>query len=385
MFVEPSGQATALVELVRRWCVCSGGAEPADLLTKEKLSELSRQIGVTRVASTTLLDRIGVPTGYAVRPAALHPAAIYSSGKGATRFEADVTAVFESYERWAAEESLYSFVATLSQLVRWADTLDFHYIVPDEFDEEREHRWSLGKDISDDRVLAMPSEWVEFPPSGRFGYRCSTTGLAAHTNLDQAILSGALECLERHHTAGLAIEELRRIDGRRYGQLARSLLERFTANDIEIHCFLLAQAAAYSVVYCFGFDQALRFPQVHCSGFAAGIDMQHALVSALLEVAQGRAAFASGLRDDVARSVRPKQTHACHDAMQLSWLESLRAVSTLAVPQPTLRSGHRTLSKELAIELKAAAGVETIGCFPLRQVLEYPAVRIVIPELNDCD
>ncbi|MCA9233111.1 MAG: YcaO-like family protein [Planctomycetales bacterium] len=373
------------VELARRWRVCTKGREPLAPLTGGRLSDLARRIGVTRVASTTLLDRIGVPTGYAVRPAALHPAAIYSSGKGTTRFEADVTAVFESYERWAAEESLYSFVATLPQLARWAKTLDFQYIVPDEFDEIREHRWSLGKDIAGDRVLAMPSEWVEFPPSASFAYRCSTTGLAAHADLGQAILSGVLECLERHHTAGLAVEGLSRIDGRGFGQLARSLLERFTANDIEAHCFSLAETAAYCVVYCYGFDHALRFPQMHCSGFAAGVDMHRALVAALMEIAQGRAAFASGLRDDVARAIRLKETNACRDALQLSWLESLRSVSTLAIRQSAERSEKRMPSRELASELKVSAGVETIGCFPLRQVLDYPAVRIVVPELNDCD
>ena len=113
--------------------------------------------------------------------------------------------------------------------------------------------------------------------------------------------------------------------------------------------------------------------------------MHRALVAALMEIAQGRAAFASGLRDDVARAIRLKETNACRDALQLSWLESLRSVSTLAIRQSAERSEKRMPSRELASELKVSAGVETIGCFPLRQVLDYPAVRIVVPELNDCD
>lgn len=369
-----------LVERVRRWRIFADRAQAKATMTPGRLTELCRRIGVTRVASSTLLDRIGIPTAYAVRPTALHPSAIFSSGKGMSQMNAGLTAVFESYERWSAERSYFRFIATTKQVAQQAGVLDFRLIVPEEIDEDREYGWSLGKDLVDNRILAMPSDWVEFPPANRIGGRSTTTGLAAHTDIGQAITSGLLECIERHHTARLEVEALKRVDALAAGP-SLCLLERFAANNIEVHCFLLAATAACVVVYCFAFDHALRFPQAHCSGFAAAVDPQQALMKALLEIAQGRAAFASGLRDDVVQAVRPKAFGDTDDTKQLLWLKRLRTVSAQATP----KAEAPMQARETCVALKTSAAVDTIACFPLRQIFDYPAVRIIAPELDDCD
>src|SRR5262245_10401994 len=73
--------------------------------------------GVTRLADSTGLDRIGLPNWYAVRPSALCPTAIIASGKGPSRQLAILSALYEAFERWAAESSAGAVIsASVDQL-----------------------------------------------------------------------------------------------------------------------------------------------------------------------------------------------------------------------------------------------------------------------------
>src|SRR5215813_60929 len=88
------------------------GYSPDVILSPRDIRNLMCEIGATRLGATTLLDRLGLPTYYCIRPSARHPQAIYSSGKGLTDYQARISSVFESYDRWAAEEPEFQAVAT---------------------------------------------------------------------------------------------------------------------------------------------------------------------------------------------------------------------------------------------------------------------------------
>src|SRR4051794_36075925 len=79
----------------------------------------SERAGVTRLARCTDLDRIGIPNYYAVRPGAKNPSAIIASGKGVSPALAVLSALFEAFERWAAEDfEGPSFAASRRDLAR---------------------------------------------------------------------------------------------------------------------------------------------------------------------------------------------------------------------------------------------------------------------------
>jgi ribosomal protein S12 methylthiotransferase accessory factor YcaO len=63
------------------------------------ITDFAQQLGITRIASTKLLDRISIPTYYCIRPSARHPACVYSSGKAYSKPLAYLGCIFEAYER----------------------------------------------------------------------------------------------------------------------------------------------------------------------------------------------------------------------------------------------------------------------------------------------
>ena len=63
------------------------------------------EVGITRVADITGMDRIGIPVYAAIRPDSKSLAV--DSGKGITREQAKCSAVMEAIERWAQDEYQY--------------------------------------------------------------------------------------------------------------------------------------------------------------------------------------------------------------------------------------------------------------------------------------
>jgi YcaO-like protein with predicted kinase domain len=346
------------------------------------IGSLMAKIDATRLASTTLLDRLGLPTYYCVRPSARHPLAVYSSGKGLSDDQAKISSVFECYERWAAERCAFEAVATYDEIASFAAQRDIAIV---RRAEERAGpiRWAFGKHILTSQIAAAPSECVEFPSLDAMG-PITTTGLAAHTADYEAIRAGFFECVERHYAAHMCLEDLRRLSLDECPLRLQSLANAFRDNEIELHAFLIASAPICFVVYCYTRDDWLGLPQMHCSGFGASDCLFEAIERAVLEIVQGRAAFITGLRDDVRLHVAAGAIRM-NSTTQLDWLQRLRNIREWSVERTYSTSGRTwdSFFKTVA-QMKEESPAKTPICFPLRTVLGLPAVRILVPELDDC-
>jgi len=135
---------------------------PGEVLSDREIRTLMGEIGVTRIGCTTLLDRLGIPTHYCVRPSAMHPCAIYSSGKGLTDYQAIISSLFESYERWAAESPAFQIVATKDEIVNVASKQGMLVLTPGNVDGDLS-RWAFGRDIGTNQLAAAPLNLVQFP------------------------------------------------------------------------------------------------------------------------------------------------------------------------------------------------------------------------------
>jgi len=125
---------------------------------EKTLEALSSAIGLTLLGSTTLLDRLNVPTYYAIRPRALHPGCIYSSGKSFTEPAARLGALFECYERWAGEKALLRVDITLEAIDRFVREEGRRVLVVSD-DAECSTTWAVGKHlVTGDPVFAALSE-----------------------------------------------------------------------------------------------------------------------------------------------------------------------------------------------------------------------------------
>src|SRR5205823_6281416 len=84
------------------------------------------QIGVTRVASITQFDRLGIPVFYCVRPQAATVACIVNSGKGLTDSEALAGTVFEALERAGAERTGFPCIIGRNTAFNHVEFPDLH-------------------------------------------------------------------------------------------------------------------------------------------------------------------------------------------------------------------------------------------------------------------
>jgi ribosomal protein S12 methylthiotransferase accessory factor len=345
-----------------------------------RIEALRQQIAVTRVGCVTQLDRIGIPVYYAVRPDCACPSAAYSSGKAFTDRNAALGALFESYERWAAERPAVSISASLRSLAGHEALKECLIFQPDDIPETSCIRWAAGLHLATRQIVLMPSCFVEFPPGPPGAGVFTTTGLAAHPVPVHATANGLLECVERHFAATFTLQSLLRVEMASFSQQAIGLAETLAREHIELHVFAIAQTPAFSVAYAYAYDHWLEWPQLQCSGFAAGFNLADAIDKAVLEVAQSRAAFMTGLRDDVAASVAPKSFDDRMVNRQREWRDALRAIDRTA-------PGGQAARQDIAGGLRRLLGSPALNnplIFPLQQAQSFPAVRVVVPEFVDC-
>jgi len=346
------------------------------------IDELVEAIGVTRIASTTQLDRLCMPTFYCVRPSALHPCAMYSSGKAFDSERALLSSLFESYERWAAEYPAFCFDASPRALFEHSESGNLIAFVPQIAESMRPIKWALGRCLDSAQFAAVPAWYVEFPPTAPPpDQRFTTTGLAAHTSYAEATKNALLECIERHHTAALTHSDIFRVDVADFSQRSRRMALTFEKEDIELHTFVISSGSHVKTVYCYAYDHWLGLPQVHCSGFGASTRLQAAVEKAMLEVVQSRAAMFSGLRADIAGLVTQGRDDYRENSKHLAWLEKLRLVEQTFDANCLGSEPTDTLRDVLA---SIASTDVTPLIFPLRTAGGFPAVRAFIPELNDC-
>lgn len=253
-------------------------------------SELAAQLGVSRVARLTTLDRAGVEVASAIRPRG-HVLQV-TQGKGRTWDAAVASALGEAAELWAAE-------AVPLERLAWTrdeDGLLGAFI---------EGRW-----LSGGGATLVRAEAVFCPPAGTAWLgpsveSWSSNGLAAHRAKERATEHAVLELVERD-------------------ALARSLPRGWTAGEAvarqlvpELELAEALQARGFSV---FLFDLtpqhgrvpvagALMFDREGSSipltaGYAARRSALAAAEAALLEAAQSRLTEVHGAREDVAAGER---------------------------------------------------------------------------------
>lgn len=337
-------------------------------------------IGITRIAWTTQLDRLGTPTLYCVRPAALHPCAIYSSGKAFDARRALLSGVFECYERWAAEQPAFCLEASANDLAESSQGCRLTVYEPPGFDSASRIRWALGRSLGSDEFAAIPACYVEFPPGAAAGQSSTTTGLAAHADYAEACKNALLECVERHYTAALTVSKMARVAAEDFSEQASRLAEAFAREDIELHAFVIDPDARLKTAYCYAYDHWLGTPRIQCSGFGASTSPRAAVDKAILEIVQSRAAMISGLRDDVSEFFTHWRDNYRENTEHLAWLEQIRSVERVC-DVGTGDSEPAAALPELLATL--AADDLTPLIFPLRRAAGFPAVRALIPQLND--
>lgn len=381
---------------------CETGTSGRGVQTARTLASVEPffgELGITRVANVTGLDRIGIPVWQAVRPASRGLSV--SQGKGVDHDAAKVSAVMESLEQHHGENTEVACrMTSYRSLRRTADVAD-----PDllpmarhsTFSAERTLPWCAAVDeMGGGTVVWVPFELVHadavlprVPGSGSF--LRSTNGLASGNSLTEAVLHGLCELVERDAHAmwligGDDVASATRVDPAtvRAGT-CRDLLDRYAAAGIDVALWDMTSDLDVATYRCIISDPESEVelnPVPAAYGAGCHPDPAIALARALTEAAQSRLASIAGSRDDLTRAAYDDNASA----------EAIAAQRRLHSGGPLpVDASDRAGRAGGTVEDDLSAVLDRIAAVGLRQVLwvdlsragwPVKVVRVIAPGLE---
>ncbi|MCG7840878.1 MAG: YcaO-related McrA-glycine thioamidation protein [Methanomassiliicoccales archaeon] len=282
------------------------------LTTLKRVEPLLSKAGITRVADITDLDRIGIPVFSSIRPMAKEGAISIYNGKGASREQARVSAIMEGMERYSAEprdERLRRDM--MDNMLASENAVDPRtLILPQMINVHVNYHpiaWVKGYDLIEGEEIWVPAVAVYHPYDSKKDlqlFRSNTNGLASGNNLEEAILHGLCEVIERD---AWSISEARK--GSR-GEIVveedcpvvSELLNKFRSQGVEVHLKDLTSDVGIPTIAAAADDVRMKDPALLNLGVGAHLSPRVAAIRALTEVAQSRCTQIHGAREDTTKA-----------------------------------------------------------------------------------
>ncbi len=281
-------------------------------INKNKL----KTAGITRIADITDLDRIGIPVFTAIRPTAEDGAISIYGGKGISKDHAKASAMMEGFERYSAEkqkndETIIATIKEIGQKGKYVDPKTLN--LPQKYEKEDITQiyieWNLANDLISGNEYYVPSNAVFHPyiheNNVQSFFKSNTNGLASGNILDEAILHGIFEVIERD---AWSIFELTH---KNYSQinldsieseLINKTIDKFEANGIKIKLMDFTADIKIPTIAASADDTITKDAGLLTLGMGTHLDPEVAILRALTEVAQSRATQINGAREDTVRA-----------------------------------------------------------------------------------
>jgi YcaO-like protein with predicted kinase domain len=351
-------------------------------------------MGITRIANVTGLDRIGVPVVMVCRPNAR--ALAVSQGKGLTLEAAKASGVMEAVELHHAERIELPLklgsARDLARTHRLVDLAALPGLTDSRFHRDLPILWLEGRSLPGDAPIWLPYEIVHtnytLPlPTGSGCFPASSNGLASGNHMLEAINHGIAEVVERDssalwHHLGRASRERTRIDlGTIDNDDCAGVLDRLERAEFAVAAWDTTTDVGIASFYCLIIDR--RLENAHFgAGAGAHPARAVALLRALTEAIQVRTTYIAGSRDDL----RPDEFTPAAIEQKLRHAQALLGAG--GTPRrfcdvPSYES--RTCAEDLAwmLDRLRMIGIETVVAVDLtRPELGLPVTRVVIPGLE---
>ena len=310
-------------------------ASPGESLKAARVA--AKICGISRLASVTGLDHIGLPVWMAIRP--LGRSLSVSQGKGLTDTLAQVSALMEAIELFHAESFLPAGIERSIKLTardpNFADVEALPIHTNRDLNFESPICWLETRSIITGKTKWIPKELIDLDTTRIYDgfFVPSSNGLASGNSRTEALLHGLSEILERDQISHwLVVENLSPGLSCRRLNLSSGLPESIERAISMIRQAGLAVAVWYAAVTmevpCFVCAIAdtsgnTLYPQ-HAAGYGCHISKEIALLRAITEAAQSRLTFISGTRDDL--FVRIYENDVRVDApSNRVWLQSIQS------------------------------------------------------------
>jgi ribosomal protein S12 methylthiotransferase accessory factor len=252
--------------------------------------------------------------------------------------------------------------------------------------------WLEGRDLISDRPILVPRALVQVDFTGHPDrtFVESTSGLASGNSMEEAVLSGLFELIERDATALWRLrprgrKASRRIDLRTAGRgKALSLLARLHDADMAVAVWDLTTDIGIASFACRIRENSRNTRSAFGAFWGAGTHLSRevAFCRAVTEAVQTRLTYISGARDDLLRRDYEEAPGASfRDLMIDMWEEHASSRSYRDVADGATSSIAGDLEKTLGL-VKGVGIAHAIAVDLTRAEIGIPVVRVIVPGLE---
>lgn len=202
-----ASETVFLLKSRKKWNNCGTSRIQPVEETLKKVNQLVKQIGITRVADITDMDRLRIPNYSAVLPGTEDYIWVYS-GKGPTKNHAKASVIMESIERFSSLPANYEgkiLTGKYKELSKSYDVLKYDEVIEPlsfQLTDEMNMDYCIGYDLINQKDILIPSSLAIFrynpnPPSINPYSFFHTNGLASGNVMEEAICHALCEVIER--------------------------------------------------------------------------------------------------------------------------------------------------------------------------------------------
>ncbi len=362
---------------------------PDETVTRAKL--VFEQLGITRIADQTGLDRIGIPCFAAFRPNSKTLA--NNQGKGLTKDAACASAVMEAVEFAIAENPLVTKkVKSMDELFKQGFPLvDIKYLLPigEEIFRNKKLRWIEGKNLLTQEEVLIPLDAVNIDGENNDlpGICKSTNGLASGNCDEEAIFHGLCELIERDAGTLWSLKS-------KEDQI-KTLINPVTFNDVAVGELCQKVENAGLRLRLFNQTSDIGVPCVMAiigengkheykhfdlaAGYGAHPIASRAAIRAITEAAQTRITSIAGSRDDIIPDEYCQHAASEHvELLELAVVPDNKMINGL----PLDASLNKLLNNTIGALVRV--GISDVFAFPLcGDEFDFSVMKLVVPMLED--
>lgn len=364
--------------------------------TLENTKDEVKKIGVTRIADITNLDRLGIPIFSAIRPSAAKGAISIYSGKGSTEQRARISAIMESFERCLAERpgmnvnikggiSAPALVDSYIRAVESCTVLEpVALLLPQPYLPQSLLEWVGAYDLMNNEEVFVSSNSVyhpyDAPGQCQKLFLSNTNGLASGNVIEEAILHGLLEVIERD---AISIAQYSRNLGKEIALTEKDgylyeLASKFKDAGIELKIWLVPSDAGIPTVIAVTDDVKLKDPALLVMGAGSHLKPEIAVARAITEAAQSRVVQIQGAREDTDREGFIRSVgYERMKRLNRFWFEEGEKISLSEVQDLSRKSPAENI--DVILEKLKGLAEKVLVVDLSREEVKVPVVRVIIP------
>ncbi|MCP5069363.1 MAG: YcaO-like family protein [bacterium] len=364
--------------------------------TIERLRSRLPEMGITRVANITGLDRIGIPVVMVCRPNSRSLAV--SQGKGLTLEAARASGLMESVEAYHAERiELPREFATWGEQQKTRATVDLSKLPRTSrqgFDHDTSLWWMKGVELLSGESLWLPFELVSLDfrvpaPEGSGWFLASSNGLASGNHLLEAISHAICEVIERDAFSLWCLKTFPQAAATKLilegieDPAVRLLLDKFRRAEVRVAVWEITSDIGVPCFFSTIIDRRDRGGGMYAaSGFGCHPSCDIALLRALTEAAQSRLTAISGARDDLPRETYLQQRAPSVLRRQRQLVEGCEPRRRFDLV-PSHQSDSFMGDISWLLERLLSVGLDQVVLVDLTAAeIGIPVVRVIIPGLE---